>query len=86
MICPFFGLFQWFRAKTTWETHPTGFLSPKKGDFGVLKKNSEKFWIIKKIFIDILETNSEKPKILFFWLRNPVGWVSHVVLALNQLK
>ena len=35
VICPFFGLFQWFRAKTTWETHPTGFLSQKKGDFGL---------------------------------------------------
>ena len=31
LICPFIGLFEWFRAKTTWETHPTGFLSQKKG-------------------------------------------------------
>ena len=30
----------------------------------------------KKIF--------EKAKIPFFGLRNPVGWVPHVVLALNQ--
>ena len=26
----FFGLIHWFRAKTAWGTHPTGFLSSKK--------------------------------------------------------
>ena len=37
LICSFFGLFQWFRAKVTWETHPTGFLSQKKGDLGLFR-------------------------------------------------
>ena len=33
---------------------------------------------------DFSEIFFEKAKIPFFWLRNPVGWFSHVVLALNQ--
>ena len=33
---------------------------------------------------DFSEIFFEKAKIPFFGLRNPVGWFSHVVLALNQ--
>ena len=34
---------------------------------------------------DFSKKNLKQPKIHFFELRNPVGWVPHVVLALNQL-
>ena len=55
---PFFGLIHWFRAKTTWENHPNGFLSPKKAILAFSKKISEKSWIFgekpKKKFLLIL--------------------------------
>ena len=41
---PFFGLNNWFRAKTTWGTHPTGFLSSKKWILGCFKIFCEKSW------------------------------------------
>ena len=44
---PFFGLIHWFRAKTTWEAHPTGFLGPKKGILGFPKFFFEKSWIFR---------------------------------------
>ena len=46
-ICPFLGLFNWYRAKTTWQTHPTGFLSSKKWILAFLKIFFEKSWIFR---------------------------------------
>ena len=45
--------------------------------------NKKKFRFSLKIH-DFSEKFFERPKIHFFELRNPVGWVPHVVLALNQ--
>ena len=52
---PLFGLIYWFRAKTTWGTYPTGFLSSKKWILGLSEIFSEKSWIF-----------SEKRKFLFY--------------------
>ena len=41
---PFFGLIQWFRAKTTWKAHPIGFLSSKRGILAFPKIFSRKSW------------------------------------------
>ena len=41
---PFFGLIQWFRAKTTWKAHPIGFLSSKRGILAFPKNFSRKSW------------------------------------------
>ena len=62
----------------------------KKGDF----RPSEIFFrkIIEKLKKHFLIIHDFSKKILnkapnpLFGLRNPVGWVCHVVLALNQLK
>ena len=43
----------------------------------------KKIFLIKNAFS---KKKFKKPEILFFVLQNSVGWVSHVVLALNQLK
>ena len=44
---PFFGLNNWFRAKTTWGTHPTGFLSSKKWILGCFNFFSKKSWFFR---------------------------------------
>ena len=45
---PFFGLIHWFRAKTTWGTHPTGFLSSKKWILDFFKKNFRKSGLFRE--------------------------------------
>ena len=45
---PFSGLIHWFRTKTTWETHPTGFLGLKRWILACLKFFSEKSWIFRQ--------------------------------------
>ena len=50
-ICLFFGLFNWFRAKTTWETHPTEFWSTKNRISGFLNFFFWKSIVYQKNFL-----------------------------------
>ena len=70
-ICPFLGLFNWFRAKTTWETHPTEFWSTKNRISGFLNFFFEKAFFIKKIFFNfsmIFQDFFQKTRNHFFWV------------------
>ena len=42
------------------------------------------FFVFSRKNPDFLKKNLKNSKIHFFELRNPVGWVPHAVLALNQ--
>ena len=78
-VYTFFDFAQWFRAKTTWETHPTGFLSTKNEDVAFSKIFKEIYVLSKKVSMVFLETHTEKHKIPFFWLENSTLYVSIVV-------
>ena len=58
-----------------------GWVSGRSGTKSINKKKNSDFTL--KIH-DFSKKNFGKPKIRFFGPRNPVGWASHVVLALNQ--
>ena len=87
-ICPFLGLFNGYRAKTTWETHPTGFLSPKRGfgalfsiilkNHGLSKNDFSIFqWFFEKKFQNALNTLFLAQK--YSWMGFPCGFSSKLM-------
>ena len=84
---PFFGLIQWFRAKTTWKAHPIGFLSSKRGILAFPKIFSRKSWFFsaktKKKFLSIIfvskrpETHSRHSLQIFLLYKPPKTRKNH---------